>query len=91
MQNNNRDSMNQGNRDVNNQSSTGQRTEGNWRQFRGKLREKWGDLRDDDLDRVQGKRGQLVGHIQERTGRQRQEIERDVDTISRDSGYSFNR
>ena len=77
------------NRDVNNRSPGGDRVQGNWKQFKGKLREKWGDLRDDDLDRSQGQRDQLVGHIQERTGRQRQEIERDVDTISRDTGYRF--
>ncbi len=40
--------------------------EGNWKQFKGYVREKWGDLTDDDLDRIAGKREKLVGHIQEK-------------------------
>lgn len=76
------------NRDMN-QGKPGSRIEGNWGQFKGRLQEKWGDLTDDDLDRVQGRREQLVGRIQERTGLERNAIERDVDTISRDVGYRF--
>jgi uncharacterized protein YjbJ (UPF0337 family) len=41
---------------------------GNWKQFKGTVREKWGKLTDDDLDVVAGKRDQLVGKIQERYG-----------------------
>lgn len=80
---------NQGNLDRVTQSPTSQRVEGNWNQFKGKLREKWGDLTDDELDRLQGQRDQIVGRLQEHTGRQRQEVERDIDTISRESGYRF--
>ena len=42
--------------------------EGNWKQFRGKVKEQWGDLTDDDLDRIEGKRDQLLGRIQEKYG-----------------------
>ncbi|MEQ4544453.1 MAG: CsbD family protein, partial [Pantoea agglomerans] len=41
---------------------------GNWKQFKGKVKEKWGDLTDDDMTVVEGKRDQLVGKIQERYG-----------------------
>jgi uncharacterized protein YjbJ (UPF0337 family) len=41
---------------------------GEWKQFKGKFREKWGKLTDDDLDVVAGQRDQLVGRIQERYG-----------------------
>jgi uncharacterized protein YjbJ (UPF0337 family) len=41
---------------------------GNWKQFRGRVKEQWGDLTDDDLDRIDGKREQLVGRIQEKYG-----------------------
>ena len=41
---------------------------GNWKQFKGAVREKWGKLTDDDLDVVAGKRDQLLGKIQERYG-----------------------
>jgi uncharacterized protein YjbJ (UPF0337 family) len=42
-------------------------TEGKWDQFRGRVKESWGVLTDDDLDRTQGRRDQLVGLIKERT------------------------
>lgn len=41
---------------------------GNWKQFSGNVREQWGKLTDDDLARVEGKRDQLVGRVQERYG-----------------------
>lgn len=54
------------------------RVEGNWRQFKGKAKEKWGHLTDDVLDRINGKRDQLVGKIQESYGIGRDEAERQV-------------
>jgi uncharacterized protein YjbJ (UPF0337 family) len=42
--------------------------EGKWKQFRGRAREKWGKLTDDDLDVVQGKRDRLAGVLQEKYG-----------------------
>lgn len=66
-----------------------QQARGNWKQFKGKLKEAWGDLTDDDLDRMEGKRDQLEGHIEERTGEARAEIRRRMDTISRDSEYRW--
>ncbi len=59
------------------------RIQGNWRQFKGKAREEWGDLTDDDLDIVQGKRDQLVGKIQERYGILRDEAEKRVSSWER--------
>jgi uncharacterized protein YjbJ (UPF0337 family) len=44
------------------------RIEGNWKQFTGKIKEKWGDLTDDDLDMIEGRREQFEGKIQERYG-----------------------
>ena len=55
------------------------RIEGNWKQFKGKAREQWGDLTDDDLDKVGGRREQLEGLIQERYGKSKDEASRDVD------------
>jgi len=51
---------------------------GRWIQLKGRIRERWGDLTDDDLDRVAGNWDQLVGRIQERYGHRREEIERDL-------------
>jgi uncharacterized protein YjbJ (UPF0337 family) len=51
---------------------------GNWKQFKGKAREQWGRLTNDDLDIVEGQREQLVGRIQERYGIAKEEAERQV-------------
>jgi uncharacterized protein YjbJ (UPF0337 family) len=50
--------------------------EGNWKQFKGKVKETWGDLTDDELDQIAGKRDVLLGKIQERYGMQKDEAER---------------
>lgn len=52
---------------------------GKWKQIRGQIQEKWGELTNDDLDRVEGKYDQLVGMIQEKYGRSRLEVQREVD------------
>jgi uncharacterized protein YjbJ (UPF0337 family) len=56
---------------------------GNWKQFVGKAKEKWGELTDDDWKVVEGKRGQLAGKIQERYGITREEAERQVRDFER--------
>lgn len=53
--------------------------EGNWKQAKGKVKEMWGKLTDDDLDVVAGKADQLIGKIQKAYGIQREEAERQVD------------
>ena len=55
------------------------RVEGNWKQFTGKIKEKWGDLTDDDLTQINGKREQLEGKIQERYGQSKDQVKKDVD------------
>ena len=42
------------------------RVQGNWKQFSGKVKEKWGDLTDDDLTQINGNREQLEGRLQAR-------------------------
>ncbi len=42
---------------------------GNWNEIKGKVREQWGDLTDDDIDRIEGQTEQLVGAIQKRYGK----------------------
>jgi len=51
---------------------------GNWKEFKGKVKEQWGDLTDDDLTRIEGKRDQLVGRIQQRYGLAKDEADRQV-------------
>ncbi len=54
------------------------RMEGNWKQFKGKVKEQWGKLTDDDLDVISGRRDQLAGKIQERHGVARDEAEKQI-------------
>ena len=58
---------------------------GQWTQLKGKVREKWGKLTNDDLEEIQGQAQQLVGRIQERYGVQRDEAKRQVDAWLRDA------
>lgn len=50
--------------------------EGRWDQLKGKAKQNWGDLTDDDLDVAEGKFDELVGRIKERTGETREKIEK---------------
>ncbi|HWD98806.1 MAG TPA: PqqD family peptide modification chaperone [Bryobacteraceae bacterium] len=56
------------------------RIEGNWKQFSGKAREKWGKLTDSDWQTIGGKKDQLVGRLQERYGIEKDQASRDADT-----------
>jgi uncharacterized protein YjbJ (UPF0337 family) len=60
------------------------RIEGNWKQFKGKVREKWGKLTDDDLTAIKGRRDQLAGKLQERYGYGKDQLEREIDDFTRD-------
>jgi uncharacterized protein YjbJ (UPF0337 family) len=52
---------------------------GQWLQVKGKVRERWGKLTNDDLDMVGGKAEQLIGKVQERYGIARDQAKREVD------------
>ena len=49
--------------------------EGNWNEIKGKLRQKWGQLSDDDLPQIRGDVEQIIGAIQRKTGEAREAIE----------------
>jgi uncharacterized protein YjbJ (UPF0337 family) len=51
---------------------------GEWKQLRGKIKEQWGQLTDDDLDRIEGKRDQLIGAVQKRYGVAKEEAEKQL-------------
>ncbi|MCC7243771.1 MAG: CsbD family protein [Acidobacteria bacterium] len=53
--------------------------QGKWKQVKGKVREQWGKLTDDDLDQIEGHSEQLVGRIQERYGIARDAAQRQYD------------
>jgi len=67
------------------------RVEGNWKQDKGKVKEPWGKLSDDELDRIAGKRDQLEGKIQERCGIEKDRVRRDIDDWASRQGWSLRR
>jgi uncharacterized protein YjbJ (UPF0337 family) len=56
---------------------------GNWKQFKGQVKEKWGKLTDDDLTTIAGKRDQLAGLLQKKYGYAKDEAEKELDEFSR--------
>jgi uncharacterized protein YjbJ (UPF0337 family) len=60
--------------------------EGNWKQFKGKVKEKWGDLTDDEIDQIAGKRDILIGKIQEKYGLAEDEAERRIKEFEAELG-----
>jgi uncharacterized protein YjbJ (UPF0337 family) len=56
--------------------ATSQKWQGRWDQLKGRVKQAWGKLTDDDLDVVEGDYEELIGRITERTGETREQIER---------------
>lgn len=54
--------------------------EGQWLQFKGTVKSRWGKLTDDDLAQVGGRKDQLVGKVQERYGIHKEQAEKQVDS-----------
>ena len=52
--------------------------EGKWTEYKGKVRQAWGDLTDDDLATIDGNREELAGKIQHRYGKTKQEAKREI-------------
>jgi uncharacterized protein YjbJ (UPF0337 family) len=69
--------------------STQEKMMGNWNQLKGKVKQKWGQLTDDELNEVEGNIDQLVGLVQQKTGEARQQIERTISKFSDDAGGAF--
>jgi uncharacterized protein YjbJ (UPF0337 family) len=69
--------------------STQEKMAGNWNQVKGKVKQKWGQLTDDELSEVEGNFDQLVGLVQQKTGQARDNIERILHDISEQAGGTF--
>ena len=54
---------------------------GKWNEMKGDLKRKWGNLTDDDWTRISGDRDKLIGILQQRYGRSKEETTREVDTF----------
>lgn len=57
--------------------------EGKWEQVKGSVKEKWGDLTDDDLTQIAGKKDKLAGKLQEKYGWTKEEVEKNLDDFTR--------
>lgn len=57
---------------------------GDWNIAKGKLKQKWASLTDDDLQFVEGKQDELMGRIQKRTGAAREAVEKAIQEASAD-------
>lgn len=55
------------------------RVESNWKQIKGKVKERWGQLTDDDLNVINGRREQLEGKLQQRYGRTPEQVRTEID------------
>jgi uncharacterized protein YjbJ (UPF0337 family) len=58
--------------------------EGQWKQLRGRIKEAWGVLTDDELDQIDGKRDRLIGKLQEKYGYSRVEADEEVERFLND-------
>lgn len=56
------------------------RVEGNWKEFKGQVKQKWGDLTDDDMTAIEGRRDELEGRLQKRYGYAKDKAAREIDT-----------
>jgi uncharacterized protein YjbJ (UPF0337 family) len=56
------------------------RIEGNWKEFKGKAKQQWGKLTDDELDQIAGRREELEGTLQKHYGYAKDKAAGEVDT-----------
>jgi len=60
---------------------------GNWKEVKGSVKEKWGKLTDNHLTEIDGKKDQLVGHIQKQYGLSKEEAEAQVSDFQRNKDH----
>jgi uncharacterized protein YjbJ (UPF0337 family) len=54
---------------------------GKWKQFRGSIKQRWGELTDDELDQIEGRRDKLIGKLQEKYGYSKNRAEDEVNSF----------
>lgn len=59
--------------------------EGNWDQLRGKIKQVWGKLTDDDIALIKGKKEELTGRIKERYGYEKDKIDEEIKRFYKDN------
>jgi len=72
------------------QPTAGQQMKQGWNEFKGKVRQKWNQLTDKDLDTNQNRnRNDFVGYVHGKVGGDRGLVERDIDNYARETNYRF--
>ena len=61
--------------------ATQDKLKGNWNIIKGKLKQEYGELTDDDLQYTEGQEDELLGRIQKKTGKTKQEVKDYIDSI----------
>lgn len=54
---------------------------GEWNQIKGKLKSKYGELTDNDLEFLEGKSDEMLGRIQKKTGRSKEDLKKEINTL----------
>jgi uncharacterized protein YjbJ (UPF0337 family) len=62
-------------------SASQKKWEGKWDQLKGKVRQAWGNLTDDDVDVAEGNYEELIGRVKSRTGEAEQDVRRRFDSF----------
>ena len=63
-----------------------QEFEGQWKKLKGKVKQRWGKLTDDDVERITGKKDELVGALQKRYGESKEWAEDQIDKWQKELG-----
>ncbi|SEO12302.1 Uncharacterized conserved protein YjbJ, UPF0337 family [Paracoccus alcaliphilus] len=60
--------------------------QGKWKQLKGSVKEKWGELTDDELDQIEGNKDKLAGKLQEKYGWTKDQAETEINDYFKDRG-----
>ncbi len=64
--------------------------QGNWKEVKGKLKQQWGNLTDDEIAKMNGNRQELQGLLQKKYGYQKDQVEKEIDTFLKKNGWTDN-
>lgn len=60
---------------------TSMKIKGTWNELKGKLKQKYGQLTDDDLTFAEGKEEEMLGRLQQRLGKDKEELRREIEAL----------
>lgn len=61
--------------------------QGNWKEVKGKLKQQWGNLTDDEIAKMNGTRQELQGLLQKKYGYQKDKVEQEIDNFLKKNGW----